>query len=232
MAKLLNFTDLNVQNMTYSDPKSIGSGNFQTKLIYVNFEGKGSTLLQTPKMKMPFGISKFQYDKSLPAKYTLSLSFEGIKEDSNMKNMLDKINDIENKIKSDIIKNSVAWMNKKVITRETVNEIFSSSIKFSKDKDTGERNTRFAPTIQLKMPYFNDKFSTTIFDADLNEVDVDDDAIPKGSYGTAILKCNGIWTSTNKFGLTWKVEQIKLETHNNTHKEKTNVAHYAFLDED
>ena len=228
MSKLLNVEKFDVDKITYSDPKMIGSGKIQSKQIYVNYAGS-SIMLHTPSMRIPFGLGKYQVDKSVPAKYTLNMSFDGIENDDKKKQFYDKIVEFETKIKEDMKKNSVAWMNKSHMTDDAVEEVFTSCIKFSKDKETGEKSTKFAPTLHLKIPFYNNNFGMTVFDENTNEIDINEKSIPKGSNGIAIIKCNGIWTSTHGFGCNWKLEQLKME---NATKKKEPVQRYAFIDDD
>jgi hypothetical protein len=229
MSKLMNFEKLDTNKITYSDPKSIGSGKIQSKQIYVNYAGS-SILLHTPIMKLPFGMSKYQTDKNVPAKYTLNLSFDGMERNEKMKEFYNKILEFEQKIKEDMKKNSVAWMNKSHMTNESIENCFTSCIKFSKDKETGKKSTKFAPTMHLKIPFYNNNFGLTLFDENTNEVDFDEKSIVKGSSGIAIIKCNGIWTSTHGFGCNWKLEQLKMES--STKNSNISPQTYAFIDDD
>ena len=248
MSKLITVPNFDLGKITYSDPKSMGSsgGNSgMSKQIYVNYEGS-SIMLPTPVMRIPFGLGKYQPDKSIPAKYTLNLAFDGMDKDPQLKEFFTKIMEFENKIKEDAKNNSIAWLNKMV--DDTMDKNFTSCLKYSKDKDTGKQSTKYAPTMQIKVPYFNRKFGMTVFDENTQEINVDDNCVPKGCYAIAIIKCSGIWTSSHGYGCTWKLEQLKLEnknttpqTHQNNQNNQTNQNNqvktsvkqtYAFIDDE
>jgi hypothetical protein len=200
MDTLTNIDNFDVKKLQFSEPRRFGKD--EGKMIFVTL-GKASLMIQTPVMKMPFGISKFQYDK-MPT-YSLSMSFEGMAIDKQKKNFYNKIIEFENKVKIELKNNCVAWLKKKDITDEYINEHFSSIIKISKDP-------KYKPRLNFKINYSNNELGLTLFDDELNEIkNVNENAFEKNREGIALIKCSGIWVSSKGFGCSWKVQQLKLE---------------------
>ena len=90
--------------------------NSISKSIYVNYGGD-KCVLQFPSMHVPYGISdssllnkdKKDASSKLP-NYTLNVSFKGIDENPAVKNLFTKLQAIEEKIKTDVYENRVAWL--------------------------------------------------------------------------------------------------------------------------
>ena len=48
--------EINVSNISFGDPKSMGNGG---KILYINYDG-GDLKLQTPEVRLPFDVSEFK----------------------------------------------------------------------------------------------------------------------------------------------------------------------------
>ena len=60
---------------------------------------------------------------------------------------------------------------------------------------------------------------------DLDDYVTIEDLVKKGSKVRLLLKCNGIWIANDKFGCTWRAEQMKITP-------VENFDDYAFDDSD
>ena len=74
-----------------------------------------------------------------------------------MKAFYDAIHSIDEKIIKDAKKNSLSWLRKKTVSEDVLRTLFSPAIKVSKDKETGEPDGKYPPTIKAKIGY---KFGT------------------------------------------------------------------------
>jgi len=85
--------------------------------------------------------------------YSLQISFTGYdnKFKSNEKNgmLYDKLTVLQDHVKSLMIKDCQKYMKKPKISKDTMNEIFTPLIKFSKDKTTGKINDKYNPNLLL-----------------------------------------------------------------------------------
>ena len=63
----------------------------------------------------------------------------------------DKFIELQSKIVDAGVENSVAWFKKKSASREVIEAIFNPILKVSRDKDTGEPDGKWPPTMKLKV---------------------------------------------------------------------------------
>lgn len=212
MAQIIKPTQLDVSKITYSEPKAMGTSGAKT--LYINYGGQDKDsliVIHTPKMKMPYGVSVFTEPGKNP-KYTLDLSFGDHENNEKLKQFYEAITNIEEKLIGDAKKNSLAWFKKKTMSEDVIRTIFTSSIKRSKDKDTGEVNNKYPPTLKVKINYWDDEFKCSVWDHTRKKLEGDiTQNLTKGQSVTAIVKCSGVWLSGGKFGITWQIQQVKLD---------------------
>ena len=144
-------------------------------------------------------------------------------------NMLQKMDE---SIKGSGIENALAWFKKKNLTPEVASELYNPMVKVSVDAETGEPNGKWAPTFGFKIVKRDGKVQCDCYDSDKNKLELTGDnsvdlasMFKKGTKVKMILKCNGLWIASGKFGCTWRAEQIKI----NSPIEYTG---YAFDDEE
>jgi hypothetical protein len=216
--------NIDISKITYSDVKVTENGS---KSVYVNLDGH-SIFMQTPRMYVPFDMSKFN-DKSDKApiegereKFTLQVAFKDIEGNPSMRSFFNKIQELDAKFIEDGVENAKSWF-KKPYTKEVLAELYSSRISFPKDKDTGEVTDKFPPTFRLSIPVENGKITCSCFSPDKEKLNIG--LIKKGSIVTSIIQCSGIWIAGSKFGCSWKVVQMMIA-------EPVNFKGYSFFDDE
>lgn len=215
--------NLDVGSLEFSEPKKMGESG--AKMVYVNVN-RNKILLHTPKMRMPYGLNKYE-EAGKPTKYSVDMSFSDVENNKDIKALYDKILEFDKRIIEEASKSSLAWFKKKSFPNEIATELYSSAVKYSKDKETGERNDKYPPTLNVKLPYYDGGFKCNVYNSKKEEIDATEveGSFHKGQDVTAIIECNGLWFAGGKYGTSWKVKQLKLgET------KKTNT--YAFRDDD
>jgi hypothetical protein len=122
----------------------------------------------------------------------------------------------EKKIKEDAIANSKEWFSKPKMTSDAVDALWTPILKYPKNKDTLEADTSRAPTIKVKLPFWDGAWKDLeLYDTDMQPVFPDpmnpalspQDLIAKGSHIAVSIQCGGIWFANGKFGVTWKLFQ-------------------------
>ena len=121
-------------------------------------------LQPTPKMRMPYGLSKFANDGGQP-KYHVDISFDGMENEIKLKSFYNTVESFDNKVKSEAKQNSLVWLKRKDVSDELIDELFTPSIKRSKDKTTGEIASR-APTFKGKLSVWEGSLKCVVFDND------------------------------------------------------------------
>ena len=220
--------NVDMGSVSYSAVKSLPSG---AKIIYLNYKG-GPLFVQTPEMTVPYDSGTFYADNDSSGKYAIKVSMDGHKDNPQMKAFHDMLQGMDQKIMDSGIENSLAWFKKKSLTEEIAKELYTPMVKVSIDSETGEPNGKWAPTFAFKIVKRDGKVQCDCYDADKKEVPLtgDDSAdlstmFKKGTKVKMILKCNGLWIASGKFGCTWRAEQIKINS-------PIEYSGYAFSDDE
>ena len=212
--------DLNVANVSFAAPRVLDSG---AKLVWVN-HNKGRFNMQTPWMKLPWEMKEFVDNDT--RKLTLTLSFDGINENPKLQAFHDRMVELEQRIIEGGVENSMAWFKKKNLSREVVENLFNPMIKVSTDKETGEPDGKWPPSMRAKVPYRVDKdtgmgvYDCKVFNsADMKQFNINGadpehdlaDVFVKGARVRCLLQCVGLWIASGNYMCQWKVTKAEVE---------------------
>jgi len=175
-------------------------------------ERNGPFVLQTARMRVPFGVDQSKPVNGEPVKYHVSLSMgDAASQNSSLVAFRNSIRDIDECAKH-VAMTTDKWFGKK-LSSELVNEFYKSSEKFPKD-------AKWDPTIKVKLPldartgkpqfviYDENKTEVKIVDEDGN---VDLSAIPRGSEMVCLIQPTGVWfVGKTQFGVGYKLLQAKV----------------------
>ena len=224
-------TNFDIKNVSFSDPRKNPVGGQSIFLNYKNDNDfkTGPVILQTLKMRIPFGVGVSDLDNSGTLKYALNAALaEKGSENEKLKEFTELIRSIDEHTLKYATNNSEKWFGK-VQKAEILEEFYKSAEKKSK-------NDKYASTIKLKLPIRgkDDKQHPDfkIYDDTKKEVDlvknseIDLSCLEKGSEIIAIIQCTGVWfVGKTQFGVGWKIVQIK------TFKNKKIVG-YSIVDDE
>lgn len=209
---ITNVLDMNMDDITYGNVRANARGG---KSIKVLDPRKNTLVLSTPLM-LSWGINKMVDDDTGRVNYTLSLQFpsEGYGNDET-NTFFDKMKEFENRILDDAVKHSKDWFNKKSMSREVAEALFTPILKYPKDKTTGEPDYDRAPSLRVKIPFWDGKFnvelydinSTPLFTPDKELTSPFENLVPKKSHVATAIQCGGLWFAGGKFGVTWSLVQ-------------------------
>lgn len=229
--KPLKPQDVDVSNFKYSKVNSLPNG---AKTVYLNNgDGVAPLFVQSPEMTIPFDSGTFWPGESDGSgKYQIQVGMDGMDSNPQMKAFHDMLVKMDEKIMNDGIENSLSWFKKKNPNADVIRELYSPMVRVSIDSETGEPNTKWAPKFQFKIVKRDGKVLADCYDSNKNKLDTDSEdqvnlekMFSKGSKVKMILKCNGLWIASGKFGCTWKAEQIKINN-------PVGFSGYAFEDSD
>lgn len=201
-------------DMKYTKPKVNSVGGRSVGIV----NSKTSTVLNlSSPLMLTWGVQSFTDDKSGKVSYDLALQFpnEGF-ETPATKKFLENMSAFEKKIKEDAITNSKEWFSKPKMTSDAVDALWTPILKYPKNKDTLEADLTRAPTIKVKLPFWEGTWKKLeLYDTDMRPVFPDamnpalspQDLIAKGSHIAVSIQCGGIWFANGKFGVTWKLFQ-------------------------
>ena len=214
MATIVMSNDFNAStDFVYTKAKLNERGGKSVGIL--NKSNKKALYLQTPLM-LTWGVNEYVDDNTQKKSYDLALQFPNDEYnnpecDAFLKNM----QELEMRIKNDAITNCKEWLNKPKMSPDAVDALWSSMLKYPKDKATEEPDKTRAPSLKIKIPYWEGVFDKDleIYSESHNLLFPNDDnvsineLIGKASNVATIIKCGGIWVANGKFGVTWKLFQ-------------------------
>ena len=201
-------------DMKYTKPKVNSVGGRSVGIV----NAKTSTVLNlSSPLMLTWGVNDFTDDKSGKVTYDLALQFpnDGF-ETPATKKFLANITAFEKRIKEDAIANSKEWFSKPKMTADAVDALWTPVLRYPKNKDTLEADTTRAPTLKVKLPFWDGQWKELeLYDVDMQPIFPDasnpalspKDLIAKGSHIAVSIQCGGIWFANGKFGVTWKLFQ-------------------------
>jgi hypothetical protein len=187
--------------MKFIDFNEPDFGNYTSRKIVLSKDGKPARF-QIPRLYMPFGISGFTPDVG-QKKWNVDFSLKGWNEDDGYIQKFYKfLVDLENSVIDHVHSKSEEIFGSPM-SRDTVASMFNSNLKYSEGHD---------PKLRVKVDVDNDGLiKPKIFDA--NEADITSEAEEKlhaRQTGAAIVELNSIYFMNRRFGVTWKLHQLKV----------------------
>ena len=215
MASIVSGINFDVtKDFVYTKAKVNANGRKSIGIL--NNENKKSLYVSTPLM-LTWGVNTYTDEKTGEVQsYDIALQFPNDEYNNpDCVSFLKNMQALEQKIKEDAVVNSKDWLNKNKLVPDAVDALWSPMLKYPKDKDTGEPDYSRAPTLKVKIPYWQGEFKNVELYNDSKELvfpqeDVEcniGEFIVKGSNVATIIQCGGIWVANGKFGVTWKLFQ-------------------------
>lgn len=214
--------EFNINNVSFSDVRTLDNGGKVVYLSYKNLDNKPAPLiLQTPQMNVPFGLSTWDNDGKGPLKYSLDLSFKGMDKSVGLQNFYNVLESLDKRLIEDGLANAPTWFKGKKVTKDVLEALYTPLIRHAKDKN-GEVTDKYPPTFKVTVPNKEGKITCEVYDDKRELVDLLS-LQTKGSRVTAIIQCMGLWFAGGKFGSTWRVVQMKVAPN-------ATIRGYAFKD--
>jgi hypothetical protein len=209
---ITQFNDFSVKSFSYGTPVTNARGGKSIKIRDV----KNNTLVLSAPLILTWGINKMVDEETGKVSYNMSLQMpDGDYGTASSRKFHTIMKDFENRILDDAVKYSKDWFGKPKMSREVAEALFTPVLKYPKDKKSGEPDYTRAPTMRVKVPYWEGKFNIELYDTNTTpiftpnmEIDVPfETLIPKASHVATIIQCNGLWFAAGKFGVTFQVIQ-------------------------
>ena len=218
---VLSSSDFEANKITFGKHKPNPNGGYNIEISVGDTSSE--VLIQTPKMRVPFGIST---DKTNPFKKSLDLSFQDMESSKSMKEFRKLVENVDQAVIDYAMKNCKTFF-KKDLSREVISEYYNSNIKISKKE-------QYSDTFKMKLLYIkpnpeknllNGKFLTSFWNTKGDEQN--DNYLDKGDSVVGLVKPQMLWVANKGFGVTWVCTQVRV------HKQ-VKVSGYAFkkTDED
>jgi len=210
---LVKGKNIDTSAITFSVPRTLDNG---AKLVYVNYN-QGRFSVQTPWMTMPWKMGAFT-DGEYP-KYSIDLSFKGMEEGNDLQAFHDKMKAVEDKLIDGGCEHSVAWFKKNIKSRDGVVEKFNPVIKESRDKETGEPDGKWPPSMKVKVPRRDGVWEFKVANKDGTQYKINDtenpdnceDIFVKNTKVRAIIQCVGLWVASGNYMCQWKLTKAEVD---------------------
>lgn len=216
MSALIKGKNIDISKLAFSQPRVLDNG---AKLVYMNYDG-GRLSVQSPWMTLPWKMGV--YTEGEYPKYSIDLSFKGMENDPDLQAFHDKLQEVEEKIVDAGFDNSVSWFKKKKTTREVVEAIFNPILKVSKDKETGEPDGKWPPTMKLKVARKNGVWESnrdkplvvkdqTGKQFKINSEDNLEDIFCKNTRLRVKMSCVGLWVASGNYMCQWQLTSAEVD---------------------
>jgi hypothetical protein len=231
MSSFNQITNANLFNPADIKYDNIKTGNNNNKTINIKNKSTGSPVQLRTALMLTWGISDYEGNE----KYEMSLQFPSDDYRSEKQQaFLDNMIAYENKIKDDAIANSKAWFGKEIKSKEVIDAMWTPMLKYPKNKITGEPDYDRAPSLRVKVPYWEGEWKMALFNMDKQKIFPDPssdvtpkDLVQKGAQTAAVFRSGGVWVVNNRFGTTWRLDQAVVKP-----KESVNDSCQIDLDPD
>ena len=213
-SNLIKAKNIETAKVTSSEPKVLDNGS---KLVYVNYLG-GRFNVQTSWMELPWDMSC--YDEGPYPKYNIELSFRGHEDNEDLNKTLIKFKELDEKIIDLGVSKSVQLFKKKTSSREVIEGHYSRMVRYSIDKETGEINHSFPPSLKIKIPCKDNVFDVKLFKKGQKEAcDINDpeshnrigNLLVKKAKVRCILQCVGLWIASGNYMCQWKLLKAEVD---------------------
>lgn len=202
---VMMYTKFDANALTCGECTKNRAGGNQVPLLYNN---NRRIVMQIPVMSAPFGLSEYVPENNTgPVKYSIDLSFKGHETDPKVKQFMDIVRTIDERMVSLAVENSKSWFGKQM-SKEIVEELYRPLVKESKQPE------KYAPTMKLKIrPSRNtsDPFGDIqAFNSDKEPFHMKD--FQAGSGVKCIIDFSPIWFVNKQFGMTLNLVQLEVKT--------------------
>tara|TARA_B110000858_G_C17799213_1_gene474260 strand:+ start:2518 stop:3417 length:900 start_codon:yes stop_codon:yes gene_type:complete len=196
-------------DIKYSKPKVDARGGKSVGIL--NASANTATYISTPLM-LTWGVSDYEGNE----RYEMALQFPNTEYATpDTTNFMNNMIDFEKKMKADAITNAKEWFGKAKMSEDAIDALWTPMLKYPKDKNTLEPDLTRAPTLKVKVPFWEGEWKTELYNVDQEAIFPDPeggsmtpkDLIVKGTHVALVLQCGGLWFANGKFGVTWKLFQ-------------------------
>ena len=205
-------------DVTYKPPKVNSRGGKSVQLQL----GGHPLILQIPLM-LTWGVNERVDEQTGRVSYDLSLQFEKGQGKRSVEKFQQALQDLQEKILDDAVKNSRAWFGKSSTSRQVLEALMYPILRYPKKKDdSGDYDYERNPTLKLKIPFWEGKFNLELYNMARKPIYLPPkapgavvpqgdktpmDLVPKASHLNGLVACTGVWMAAGRFGVTWKLLQ-------------------------
>ena len=197
-------SSFDAKKLSVSDVKKLDNGSSQ---VYINYDGK-RLRLQAPRLSVPYDAGDYKENK----KYKVSFSFKGMDSNPKVAAYFKVLEAIDNFVIDAATKSAAKWFKMPGASRDVVGTIYTPSVKYAIDQATGNRKD-LPPTQSVALKTPKGAFDTEMYDHKNQSIEglTPVEVLRRGAEVTPIVDATGIWIADKKFGLSWKLHQVRVD---------------------
>lgn len=197
-------SSFDAKKLSVSDVKKLDNGSSQ---VYINYDGK-RLRLQAPRLTVPYDAGDYKDNK----KFKVSFSFKGMDSNPKVAGYFKVLEAIDNFVIDQATKNAAKWFKMPGASRDVVGTIYTPSVKYAIDQATGDRKD-LPPTQSVALKTPKGAFDTEMYDHRNQSIEGQTpvEVLRRGAEVTPIVDATGIWIADKKFGLSWKLHQVRVD---------------------
>ena len=205
-----------LSDVSFSDLKRQKTGY----VSWINMKDKGRMkriYVKTPKMFAPFGATNYNAsDSSNNKKFSVALSFKGIEENNDLKELKNLLEKLDNMVVDNTYKNK-DWrkqISKKSVSKDVIETNYTSV--YREGQDDGEKKYPGLFNLKASVQWKDGEPSvaTKVYDTNKKEIEINFDnyneVIPRLTDLKCVFQVASVWFINKKFGLTLKLVQAKV----------------------
>lgn len=185
-------------------PKPMGTQG--GKLVSVSYDGN-PLLLETDHLHVPYDIGQFE-DAGGKTKFSLAMSFKNRENNEKIELLYSAMTKVDDAVLDAAVVNCQSWF-KKTMSREILTALYTPTIRYARDRDTGDVLDKYPPTFSVKMPVYDGILGAKVYDMDRTVMTIPESGIanwaPRGSTVKALVRFSGLWFAGGKFGPMWRL---------------------------
>jgi hypothetical protein len=201
---VVTVSSFDAKKLSVSDVKKLDNGSSQ---VYINYDGKRMRL-QAPRLTVPYDAGDYKDNK----KYKVSFSFKGMDSNPKVAAYFKVLEAIDNFVIDQATKNAAKWFKMPGASRDVVSTIYTPSVKYAIDAATGDRKD-LPPTQSVALKTPKGAFDTEMYDHKNQSIEglTPVEVLRRNAEVTPIVDATGIWIADKKFGLSWKLHQVRID---------------------
>lgn len=215
ISRVLKPHEVEVEQLVFGQPQRHPRGGARIPMVYGktnSIPNKNTLKVQTPLVRLPFGLSKFG-DFSTSA-FRLALSLETNEGDQQHQQAIEELKDmirsVEERTRKEAQDQAEVWFDYRQ-SPEVLQATFKSSLR---------QVDKYPPLISLRIPMFQDHTTVEVY---YGQEEAKLDALQPNCQVVAIIEPRSVWIVNHNWGIVWNAVQIKL-----VHKPP--LTDYAFID--
>lgn len=203
-------TEFDESSIKFLAPRQNKLGGQSVLINYETDQTNGAFILQTSRVRIPFGIDQSKPQNGEAVKYHISVALANDEtQNPQLRQFTDNIRSIDDKAKTCATEEST-WFGKK-LSQELVSEFYKSAEKFPKD-------SKWPSNLKVKLPFVNGVPQFAVYDDNKKSISIVDDdgnidlsSIPRGSEAVCLIQSTGVWfVGKTQFGVGYKLLQAKI----------------------